>query len=120
MSEVRVRIAPSPTGPLHLGTARTIAGGLATRSPLRLDLADKLVKSDGRVTAGTSEVYQAAQVLVLFADLISIAGGFLITLFLREIPLQERAQPAGAGVAEDFGMMVDGEALEESRPSVAS
>jgi len=47
-------------------------------------------------------------------------AGFLITLFLREIPLQERAQPAGAGAAEDFGMMVDGEALEESRPSVAS
>jgi EmrB/QacA subfamily drug resistance transporter len=47
-------------------------------------------------------------------------AGFLITLFLREIPLRERAEPAGTGAAEETGMMVEGEPLEESRPSVAS
>ena len=47
-------------------------------------------------------------------------AGFLITLFLREIPLRERAKSAGTGAAEDMGTMVEGEALEESRPSVSS
>jgi len=47
-------------------------------------------------------------------------AGFLITLFLREIPLRERAQPAGTGAREDAGMMVEGEALEESRPGVVT
>ena len=39
-------------------------------------------------------------------------AGFLITLFLREIPLQERAQPAGTGAAEDLGMAVEAGALK--------
>ena len=47
-------------------------------------------------------------------------AGFLITLLLREIPLQERAQPAGAAAAEDFGLAVEGEALEEPRPGASS
>jgi hypothetical protein len=40
------------------------------------------------------------------------AAGFLITLLLREIPLRERKQPAGAGAAEDMGMQVEAGAAE--------
>jgi EmrB/QacA subfamily drug resistance transporter len=47
-------------------------------------------------------------------------AGFLITLLLREIPLQERAKPAAPGVAEDVGMTVEREALEEPRSGVVT
>ena len=40
------------------------------------------------------------------------AAGFLITLFLREIPLRERKQPVGTSVAEDMGMQVEAGEVE--------
>ena len=40
-------------------------------------------------------------------------AGFLITLFLREIPLRERQQSVGTGVAEDMGMQVEAGGVAE-------
>lgn len=40
------------------------------------------------------------------------AAGFLITLFLREIPLSERKQAVGTGAAEDLGMQLEAGAVE--------
>ena len=40
------------------------------------------------------------------------AAGFLIALFLREIPLSERKQPVGTGAAEDLGMPLEAGAVE--------
>jgi hypothetical protein len=39
-------------------------------------------------------------------------AGFLITLFLREIPLRERKQSIGKGAAEDLGMPLEADTAE--------
>lgn len=83
------------------GAAHVSGSNLMHMTPAQLNRLSPQVHQ-GLIESFSNSIHSVFLWAIPFA-----AAGFLITLFLREIPLRERKQPAGAAIAEDLEMQVE-------------
>jgi len=94
------RLIPSKAG------AHISHGNLLHMNPAQLRALPPVVHH-GLIYAFSNSIHSVFLWAIPFA-----VAGFLITLLLKEIPLSERKQPVGTGVAEDVGMPLEGGVAE--------
>ena len=90
---------------------RQSAGSLAGKDPLHMTPAE-LNSLPPQVHQGLIDAFSNSIHLVFLWSIPFAAAGFVITLFLREIPLRERQQPAGTAVIGDLEIEEEAGAVE--------